>query len=142
MKKKTETSAPVRSYPERPCPNPACISGGMFIPHRRNQVYCCEQCRINANNDKRSKENATVFGDAKKLIIIDKKLSRLYKQYATTKGYCAVMKQIFFHEDIDVMLLVKEMLIKDTNTKVKTYFRYAIELHPQDKNYFIIHKIQ
>ena len=130
-----------RIYPLRPCLNPACISGGSFIPHRRNQMFCCEQCRVNYNKDKRHLENTTIFLRAKKLIAIDKKLSMLYVKYADSQGYCTVMKEIFYHEGIDVMLLVKEMLNKETKNKVKAYFRYAIELHPQNPNYYIIHKI-
>ena len=131
-----------RKYPERPCANAHCDYGGNFIPHDRRQIYCSEQCRINFHNDNRHLESNSTFTHAKKLIEIDKKLSKIHKKYVNDKGYCAVMKEIFFHEDIDVMLLVQEKTNIQTKGKVKLYFRYGIELHPDNASYYIIHKIQ
>lgn len=128
-------------FPEMICPNPKCIRGGIFLPHRKNQIYCCTRCRIKFNNDKRSEEDNTIFLDAKRLKIIDKKLHRMYEKYTDNKGYCAVRKEIFHYEGINVMLLVQEWENKDTGTKIKGYFRYGIELHSENDNYYVIYKL-
>ena len=130
-----------RVYPIRHCANPNCSFGGVFIPHRSNQFYCFEQCRKNFNNDKGKVENNTIFLHAKKLIEIDKKLMKIYQKYVNWNGYCVVMKEILHYEGIDVMLLVQEQKNPQTNGKVKQYFRYGLELHPQNLDYYIIHKI-
>lgn len=128
--------------PERLCPNPKCISGGgYYLPTRENQIYCCPKCRIKFNNDRRSEEANTIFLDAKQLIAIDKKLHRMYEKYVDNKGYCLVRKEIFHYERIDVMLLVKEFESQYNGAKVKGYFRYGIELHPTDNDFYIITKL-
>ena len=83
----------------------------------------------------------TIFSNLKLLKSIDKKLNKLYVRYVNDEGYCAVLNQILYHEGVNIMLLVKEMSNPDTGGKVKGFFRYGIEIHPDDSNFFIIHKI-
>ena len=131
-----------RVYPERPCVNPNCSFDGKFIPRRKNHKFCVAQCRINFHNDRYNLDANTTFLDAKKLIENDKKLLKIYNKYVDAKGYCEVMKEIFHYEGIDVMLLSRELQNSQTKGKVKQYFRFGIERHPSDQNYYIIHKIE
>lgn len=131
-----------RRYPERDCENPECIFNGSFMPHDRRQKFCCAQCRVNYYNDKRSEENKTVFLDVKHLKNTDRVLHKIYMKYVEKNGYCAVRKEIFHYEGINVMLLVQEWQTKTTGAKVKGYFRYGIELSVEDNNFFIIHKLK
>ena len=71
-----------RPYPPRICLNPECKIS--FTPHRRNQLYCCYQCRINFNNDKRRVRNLTDYSEEKKIrrneqILIKALSSQVYK---------------------------------------------------------------
>lgn len=131
-----------RRYPGKSCENDNCISGGTFEPHDRRQKFCCPQCRINFYNDRRNLEESTVFIDAKHLKYIDRKLERMYKKYVDGKGYCVVRKEIFHYENVNVLLLVQEQENTNTGKKVKWYFRYGIELHSENENYYIIYKKQ
>ena len=129
-----------RRYPAIPCPNPLCINGGIFEPHDKRQKYCETQCRVNHMNDIRYLENQTTFADEKNLRRIEKSLAKIYGKYVNKDGYCVVLKEIFYYEEIDVMLLVQELKNDLTGQKVKWYYDYGIELHPDDANYYIIHK--
>lgn len=130
-----------RRYPEQVCANPNCINGGFFEPHDRRQKYCEPQCRYNYHNDVKYEENATKYINEKKIRAIEKKLAKIYLRHVDVNGYCVVNKLIFYHEDIDVMLLVTELRSKETGGTIKWYYEYGIEIHPKDSNYYIIHKM-
>ena len=131
-----------RIYPERLCGNPQCIISPKFKPDDLRRKFCCKQCRVNYYNDQRRELDNNTFINAKRLKEIDNKLLKIYARYANEKGYCAVRKELFHYENIEVMLLVKELNNPTTGGKVKGFFRFGIELHPQDQNYYIIHKIK
>lgn len=141
LEKETKTYSK-RRYAERPCENPACTFDNPFQPHDKRQKFCCTKCRENYHNDKQSYENNTLFMDIKQLRKTDKILQKMYEKYVDSKGYCVVRKEIFHYEGINVMLLTKELIVKGTNGKVKGYFAYGIELHPNDNSFYIIHKIK
>ena len=129
-----------RRYPAIPCPNPLCINDGIFEPHDRRQKFCETQCRINYNNDIRYQENNTTFINEKNLRRIENSLRKIYNTYVGDNGYCVVPKGIFQYEKIDVMLLIQEFKSDLTGQKVKWYYDYGIELHPDDADYYIIYK--
>ncbi len=130
-----------RVYPEKKCANPNCSFGGTFEPHDKRQAFCRPQCRINFHNDMRHKENKGVFEDVKRLKDINRNLALLYSKYVNKNGYCAVRKELLHFLEIDVMLLTRELVNKVTGRKVKKIFNYGIELHPDNHDYYIIHKI-
>jgi hypothetical protein len=130
-----------RKYPERVCFNLNCEFQKKFIPYDRRQKFCCEQCRINYYNDQRHINNTTVLLKLKKLKQIDDKLANIYKRFLNKDGKCLVRREILFYENIDVMLMVRELENKQTKGKVKAYLRFGIELLSTDDNYYLIHKL-
>ena len=130
-----------RRYPEKDCFNPNCDIEPIFKPHDRRQKFCKPQCRVNYYNDKRSLEDKTTIAKIKQLRLIDKKLDRLYTQWVDNKGYCVVHKDLIEYEGIDVMLLTEVLQNPKTEASVKVYFRFSLELHPKDLNFYIIHKL-
>lgn len=130
-----------RRYALRNCENPNCEYDIHYSPHDRRQKFCSAQCRINYYNDKRSEENRTIFIDIKNLKKMDYVLHKIYIRHVE-KDFCTVRKEIFYHEGVDIMLLVKEWQNKKTGEKVKVYFRYGIELSAENKDFFIIHKLK
>lgn len=131
-----------RRYALRDCVNPNCEFYPQYVPHDKRQKFCCAQCRKNFHNDQRSLEDNTIFIDLKNLKSIDRKLDKIYIKHADQKGYCCVRKEVFYHEGINVMLLVKELRNSVTGKPVKGYFRYGIELSAQDNNFYFIYKLK
>jgi hypothetical protein len=144
MKKEDDELVVVRSkrkYVERPCANSDCYFGKKYVPHDRRQKFCCAQCRINYHNDQRHINNITVLLKLKKLKQIDDKLANIYKRFLNKDGKCLVRSEVLFYENIDVMLMVKELENKQTKGKVKAYLRFGIELLSSDENYYLIHQL-
>lgn len=129
-----------RKYPERDCANPNCGFEQRFFPHDRRQKFCCEQCRVNFHNDIKHANNKTIYKAEKSLRAFDKKLEKIYYAFVNEDGYCIVWKDILAYEGINVALLVHEQQNTNTGGKVKWLFKYGTELHPNNPNYFIIHK--
>lgn len=137
-----EISRSKRRYPERTCSNPICDFGIGFIPHDKRQKFCCVQCRVNFYNDQRYTFNNTIFKNEKRLRQYDKLLGKIYNVFVNEDDYCAVWKGIFQYERINVRLLVEEQQNIRTGGSVRWFYQYGTELHPKDKNYFLIHKKQ
>lgn len=64
-----------RRYPARNCKQ--CRQA--FTPTDRRQVYCCSQCRVDFNNDKRSEQEAPLLAFKKKLAHNEKCLIKAKK---------------------------------------------------------------
>ena len=142
MEKEKNKRVSKRLYKEIACANPECDYGHYFTPHHRKQRFCCEQCKTNYYNDKRSNDNKRIYFNEKKLRLNDIKLARIYKKFVDKDGYCQVHREVIYYESIDVMLIIEELKNRETGGKVKRYYRYGIEIHPHDPNYYIIHKIE
>lgn len=128
-----------RTYPERTCANPLCEHGKIFIPHDRRQLYCCPRCGENAGNDRARELRLTKFSVEKELRDIDKKLGKLYAHYLKD-NYCFVHQSIFNHELIDLRLSVEQSTNTITSQQVRWFYEYGVEMHPENKTYFIIYK--
>lgn len=142
MRKNEENSGSrsKRRYPERMCANHACEAEKKFIPHDRRQRFCCLQCRVNFHNDKRHLTNNTKLVNEKLLREYDKKLHKIFTRLADKAGYCAVSVKILEYESINLRLCVEDQTNPQTGGKVKWLYNYGTEQHPDNKNYFIIHK--
>lgn len=64
-----------RKYPRKNCPQ--CSKS--FIPTDRRQIYCCAQCRIDFNNDKRLTQDASALYFKKALIHNQRCLKKAYE---------------------------------------------------------------
>ena len=66
----------------------------------------------------------------------------MYEKYVDKNGGCVIPKEIFHYESIDVMMLVREFEHSSTGAKIKGYFRYGIQLHPNNNDFYIIYKLK
>ena len=64
-----------RKYPPKNCPQ--CRKA--YTPSDRRQIYCCAQCRIDFNNDKRFREEAEALLIKKSLLQNEKILKYAYE---------------------------------------------------------------
>lgn len=124
-----------RRYPERICKKPDCQEG--FVPSDARQIYCCEQHRIDFNNDKRKlKEAITVcfLKNAKSNRDILQKIgnSDYYKEF----GY--VPKFFLDYESYDFSTYHKIMINDITGNEVHVCFDYTLELIDPATQYFLI----
>ena len=129
-----------RTYPERKCFNSSCEFEKEFTPHDRRQKFCCNQCRVNYHNDARHTINNNELLNEKRLRGFDKKLKKIYQNCVDAKGVCTVSKEILAYEQIDLRLSVSEQANPKTGGKVKWFYTFGTEIHPNDSNYFLIYK--
>ncbi len=128
-----------RTYQQRICKNPNCMHGRNYIPHDARQEWCCTPCGVDANNDIRREKNRTKFLPEKQLRAYDKLLGKLYRKYVENE-YCQVYKFIIQHEEIDISLCVQQETNLVTGKPIRWFYEFGLELHPEDNNFFIIHK--
>ena len=129
-----------RRYAEKICHNPICDFGTKFIPYDIRQKFCCEQCRINFNNDQRRTLNNSAYKNEKFLREYDKKLKEIYQLENDAKGYCVAHISILKHKKINLQLLVHEQENTFTKGTVRWFYQYGTERHPVNKDYYIIHQ--
>ncbi len=131
-----------RRYKKRLCKNPECEFEHEFIPHRSDQLYCCYQCKVNFNNDLRKVLRDGKFSDVKVQKEIDRKLGKVFKGPMNKNGQCVIPMAYFVCEGIDLTMSVKDRINIKTGRTIRWFFSYGIEAHPDNKDYFIIHKKQ
>ena len=124
-----------RRYPLRKCKKPDCQE--YFVPSDSRQIYCCEQHRIDFNNDKRKlKEAINIFflkrANSNRAILKKIKTSAFYKKH----GYAD--KFLLDYEDYDFDTYHTIVINKKTGREVYVCFEYALELIDAKKEFFSI----
>lgn len=124
-----------RRYPLRKCKKPDCHEG--FEPSDSRQIYCCEQHRVDFNNDKRKlKEAINVFflKNAKSNRDTLKKIEKC--DYYIENGYAP--KFLLDHERYDFSIYHRIMINKKTGREVHVCYDYTLELIDPIEQYFLI----
>jgi hypothetical protein len=124
-----------RRYPLRKCKKPDCNED--FVPSDFRQIYCCEQHRIDFNNDKRKlKEAINIFFlkrvKSNRAILKKIKTSAFYKK----NGYAS--KFLLDHEEYDFTIYHCIIINKKTGREVQVCFDYTLELIDPKAEYFLI----
>lgn len=127
-----------RKFQEKQCINPKCLYFPVYTPTRKNQKYCCEQCQIDAGNDRAQTANKTKYKEERLLRQYDKKLQRLY-EFFVKDGRCAVWIEFFRYEKIDLTKLVHEQTNQNTRQRVLWFYEYGTERDPANPDWFFIH---
>jgi hypothetical protein len=133
LKKRTSN----RRYPIRKCKKPDCQ--GEFIPSDGRQIYCCEQHRVDFNNDRRKlKESydATFFKIVKKneAILIKIASSDFYKK--NSYAHLSLLE----YEGYNFKIYHKKEINPTTKNEVHICHNYGLEfIDPTKNNFSIIH---
>ena len=126
-----------RRYPIRICKKPDC--SGEFTPSDSRQIYCCEQHRIDFNNDKRKQKEAITILFLK----IVKSNEAILKKIRISDYYLkhnGVFKPLLDYEGYNFDFYHKKMINKDTGNEVYVCFGYSIELVDPENQKFVIEK--
>jgi hypothetical protein len=126
-----------RRYPIRKCKKPDCQED--FVPSDSRKIYCCEQHRVDFNNDKRKQKEAITNLFLKKIksneAILEKiKISDFYNE---RKG---VFKLLLDYEYYDFKYYHQIIINKKTGYEAHVCFGYILELVDPEKQFFIIKK--
>ena len=126
-----------RRYPERICKKPDCQEG--FVPSDARQIYCCEQHRVDFNNDKRKLKEAITVLFLKKVksneAILEK--VKMSDHYIKQKG---VHKRLLEYERYDFNYYHQKKINKKTGCEAHVCFDYILELVDSETQFFIITK--
>jgi hypothetical protein len=118
---------------QRMCKNPVCDH--YFIPTHKSQVYCCRQCQINCNNDKKNKDNE-LEREQKKLERSDLLLEDLY--YCEDFKSKSVSERILRFKGVDLTIGILGRHPRN-GEKVRLYIHFALwYLDDMPKEYFIV----
>jgi hypothetical protein len=124
-----------RTYPPRKCVH----CGDSYIPHDYRQLYCCEQHRIDANNDKRREENHTRFINEKKLRRIEKTLETLALRMKSWKIKTITIRDLLL-AGIDRIDILVEQAQSDTNELIHWFYDFGIQAVNKEATEFKIIK--
>lgn len=126
-----------RRYPLRKCQKPDCQEG--FVPSDARQIYCCEQHRVDYNNDKRKQKEAITVLFLKKVKSNEAILAKVIisDYYIKKKG---VYKPLLDYEGYDFEYYHQIKINKKTGYEVLVCFNYILELVDPAKHFFIIKK--
>ena len=135
MKNKLKKRTSNRCYPIRKCKKPECNEG--FIPTDARQVYCCEQHRIDFNNDRRKLKESI---DISFLKIVKKNRAVLHKialsDFYINSGFAH--KSLLEYEEYDFKKYHQIMINKITKNEIHICYDYALELtDPINQNFSI-----
>ena len=124
-----------RRYPIRKCKKPEC--SGEFIPYDARQSYCCEQHRIDFNNDKRKlKEAINIFFlktvKSNRAILNKIKTCDFYKENGFTTKF------LLDHEGYDISTYHRIIINEKTGREVHVFYDYALELIDAKQEFFSI----
>ena len=122
-----------RTYPPRYCVKPDCNIE--FIPYDARQKYCCEQHRIDANNDKRKIINEIEEGFKKRAknnerILIKICSSPLYLKYKY------INRWILQHEGYDFETFHYLEYDEETGREIQFCYKHGILLTDAEKKHF------
>lgn len=121
-----------RIYPAETCPG--CEEE--FHPHRSNQIYCTEQCRINYHNDQRKLKNEERFGLEKILKHNDTTLESLYESNFYQDEL--IQESVLLGCDINLNACTLEKNL-DTGRPVRWFHAYGVELVDYENRLYTIH---
>ena len=135
MKNKLKKRTSNRCYPIRKCKKPECNEG--FIPTDARQVYCCEQHRIDFNNDRRKLKESI---DISFLKIVKNNRAALHKiaqsDFYVNEGFAH--KSLLEYEKYDFTKYHQIMINKITKNEIHICYDYALELtDPINQNFSI-----
>ena len=124
-----------RRYPIRKCKKPDCQED--FVPSDSRQIYCCEQHRIDFNNDKRKQREAIsllFLNKVKSNEAILKKIveSDYYKKHE------GVYKPLLDYEGYDFKYYHQLLINKFSGCTVHVCFGYTLELVDPKEQFFKI----
>ncbi len=124
-----------RKYPPRTCVNPDCAL--KFTPHRRNHIYCTEQCRINFNNDKGSEKKQTDH----KLEKVIKNNEKILKKVLKSPYYQndEIRAEFLYHEHFDFDVSSDSKLNKKNSQVIRWCHTHGIELKKENPRKYSIH---
>lgn len=124
-----------RRYPLRMCKKPDCQEG--FVPSDSRQIYCCDQHRIDFNNDKRKQKEAITVLFLKKLKS-NRDILKKIKSCAFYKKYGYATKFILDHEDYDFDSFNHMFYNEKTGREVHVCYEFTLELIDSTKQNFLI----
>lgn len=134
-KKVPGTRVSNRRYPARNCQKEDCSTE--FIPTDSRQLYCCEQHRIDQNNDKRKSVNkieTTFTRQAKNNRAILMKIFNS-KEY---KNKSVIHYSVLDYEGFDFTVYHHSLIDNNTNRELKVCYDYGIMLSDSENQYYKI----
>jgi hypothetical protein len=126
-----------RIYPAKQCLKPSC--GRHFLPTDARQKYCCEQHRIDHNNDQRKLKNVDlkIFGD--KIAHNQAVLQKIYNKMPEF-GHRPVNVSLLKYEDFYFDIYSSREKNPHTGLPVCWSWDYGIEGSDPEMETYIIHK--
>ena len=106
------------------CKNPDCPNGGVFVPRRVDQEHCDGKCKNRANYIKRKDILTSRYADVAKLMKIDQKLERLFKEQPDGYIYTEEMLRLL---EIPVNAAVNIMIDSKTGRYVHLFSNYGLD---------------
>lgn len=127
-----------RTYPPRYCVKPDC--NNEFIPNDARQKYCCEQHRIDSNNDKRRIINEIEVSFTKqakhnKQVMIKIEKSDFYRKSGV------VNKSLLLYEGFDFSCFHRKQIDSDINREIIICYNYGLVLIDSKKDNYKILKL-
>lgn len=135
MKKELKKRTSNRRYPIRKCKKTSCQDE--FTPSDSRQIYCCEQHRIDFNNDRRKLKESI---DLSFLKIVKKNRAVLHKIalsiFYKKNGF--VHKSLLDYESYDFKIFHQIIINQKTQKEVQICYDYGLELiDPINQNFSI-----
>lgn len=121
-----------RIYPLETCP---CCEE-KFYPHRSNQIYCSNQCRINYHNDQRKLKYEERFSLEKFLRHNDTTLESLYDSNFYQDELIRESVLLCCGIELSACTLEKNL---DTGRPVRWFHAFGLELVDKEKRLYTIH---
>lgn len=114
-----------RRYPTRKCRKPDCQDE--FTPSDARQIYCCEQHRVDYNNDKRKIKDSIDISFFK---IVKKNRAILHKIKSSDfyKKALRVHKSLLEYEGYDFSKFHDILINPETNKEVHVCYDYGLEM--------------
>ena len=132
--KKLNKRVSKRVYPKRACKQ--CSSE--FVPNDARQRYCCEQHRIDYNNDLRRIKDAPLKELTAKMVNNEKILKKFYE--LLQKHEQEVLGIDFLILDNFEFNVASEVSINKNGNKIEWQFSYGLEGEDPNRRLFKIHK--
>lgn len=123
-----------RVYPKRNCIQ--CTSE--FIPHDAREIYCCEQHRVDYNNDKSKTKNARLKDLNAKMINNEKILKKFYEALQDQKQELLTL-DILILDGYDLNV-PSELSISNSGNKIEWQLSFGLEGVDKPKRLFKINK--
>lgn len=139
MKSKLKKRTSNRCYPIRKCKKPDCQDE--FIPSDARQIYCCEQHRVDFNNDRRKLKESI---DTDFLKNVKKNKAILFKiassDFYINNSYAHL--SLLEYEGYDFKIYHKKEINQTAKNEVYICYSYGLEcIEPTRGNFSIKHII-